>query len=211
MSYRKPLIPGHRTLTFWPSSLTYDDSPVFREMLSLPTKGGPIGLPETAVQIRMVLDKMTDNPEERAVDVADTIAALELARRFQFTSMAQLFRQKLLDSGSNRDAPAILAHACHSRPIDRLLAKSALSLFQDLMPITSNVFRGSVSHRKGDCASPALDNLKRSFLESLGVIGAVAYALTLDDCKSTSLYHWKAWDWTVVPRRFLEHVVDMEK
>lgn len=185
--------------------------PVFREMLSLPTKGGPIGLPETSVQIRMVLDKMTDSAEDRNGTVADTIAALDMAGRFQFTSMAQLFRQALLHNGSRRDAPAILAHACRSRPMDRPLAKRALSLFRDLMPFNYGVFGYAVSLRKSNCYSPSLDNLKPSFLESLGVVGAVAYALTLNECQKTSQYHWKTWDWDRVPEIFLEHVANMER
>ncbi|KAJ9103601.1 hypothetical protein QFC20_004757 [Naganishia adeliensis] len=179
-----------------------------REMLSLPTKGGPIGLPETSVQIRMVLDKMTDSTEGYN-SVPDIVGALGLARRFQFTSIGLLFRQALLEI--NRDGPAILAYACRSRPIDRALAKSALSLFTDLMPMDREVFRRPPSCRKSEYASPALDNLETAFLESLGVIGAVAYSLALDECQAKSEYHWKSWDWSSVPEQFLENLDRLEK
>lgn len=165
-------------------------------------------MPETSVQIRMVLDKMTDSTEGYN-SVPDIIGALGLARRFQFTSIGLLFRQALLEV--NADGPAILAYACRSRPIDRALAKSALSLFTDLMPMDREVFRRPPSYRKSEYASPALDNLETAFLESLGVIGAVAYSLALDECQAKSECHWKSWDWSSVPEQFLENLDRLEK
>jgi hypothetical protein len=180
-------------------------------MLSLPTNGGPIGLPETSVQIRMVLDNITDNGEEGDIPVDDMIAALGLARKFEFANTCVMFRQALLDNDFTKDAPIILAHACQMRPVDRRLAKHAISLFNDLMPMNSAVYRHAVSNKKRGSASPSVNNLTSTFFESLGVIGAVAYALTLEDCAVRSQYHWKAWDWSVVPQTFVDNVSMLER
>jgi hypothetical protein len=47
-------------------------------MLSLPTKGGPIGLPEKSASIRMVLDKITDKADETNMCIPDVISAIGL-------------------------------------------------------------------------------------------------------------------------------------
>lgn len=68
-------------------------------MLSLPTKGGPIGLPETSVQIRVPLDKLTDSVDDEKyysfTFAADFIAAIKLACRFQFNGAIVLLKDDL--------------------------------------------------------------------------------------------------------------------
>lgn len=188
-------------------------SPVFREMFALPTKGGPIGLPETAPQIRLVLDKLTDRDDNDKDTTSDIIAAIAFARRFQFKGAISLLTERLygiLDQPKiQNDAPLIFAFACQTNPIDCRLAQAALYRFEDEMLFDDNVYRSVLDYslRQGrGHASPRLDNLRPAYLESLGVIGALSYSKALDQCRRDTLAVPCEWDWTSVPRTFAKHV-----
>jgi hypothetical protein len=187
-------------------------------MLGVPTKGGPIGLPETSVQILMVLDNLTDYVEGSDVPVSDIIGAVNLARRFQLTGVVLLLKEDLfvkIDhayAAKQSNAPTIFAFACQSKPIDRRLAQAALDCFEDCMPMDHAVYRTSFdSKKKRRQASPSLDNLCLAFVESLGVVGAIAYSKALDDCKEEGRNYWTSWDWSSVPHVFAAHVDQLEK
>lgn len=154
----------------------------------------------------MILDKMTDNADDCNMSVTDIVGALGFARKFEFATISAIFRQALLDEGSCRDAPIILAYAYQMQPFDLPLARHALSHFTDLMPMNHAVYRQAVSNRKKGYASPSLHNLKPPFLESLGVMGALAYTETLHQCRQSSECHWRCWDWTRVPETFVSYL-----
>lgn len=62
--------------------LKLSHSPVFREMLSLPTRGGPIQLPETAKAIHVALDAVTGAEKAKGREFTTVVSAFELAKRF---------------------------------------------------------------------------------------------------------------------------------
>lgn len=74
-------------------------------------------------------------------------------------------------------------------PLDRRLAKNALSRFGDCMPLDPEVYRFSMSRRRRhDSASPGIDNLRLRFLESLGITGVIAYTQALSSCQAERKY-----------------------
>jgi hypothetical protein len=187
-------------------------SRLFRNMSSLETKAGYIALPGNLAATVMVLDKMTGKEVQASeISIHSLIDAIDLARNLEFTVIGDLFRHTLLARKHSKDGLAMLARACQVRPIDRELAKHALSLFQDLMPGDCSIHRQGVRTEHGFSASPALGNLRPNFVESLGVIGAVAYSEALGVCEQDSLEHyWGSFDWSRVPEVFVAQVAMME-
>lgn len=188
-------------------------SRVLRERPSLPTKGGYIALPERSIPLKLVLDKITDRVEleDEEICIKSLFDAAELARRLDFTIIGDLLRHALLARRFSKDAPAMLVHACQARPIDCEMAKHALSLFQDFMPNDGGMHRQGLRTWAGIRASPALSNLRPSFVESLGVIGALAYGQPLGACQQASPYlYLGSWDWSRVPDMFVAYVDMLE-
>jgi hypothetical protein len=160
----------------------------------------------------MILDKMTGREEQASeISIHSLIDAVDLARNLEFTTIGDLLRHTLLARKVSKDGLAMLARACQARPIDRELARHALSLFQDLMPSDCSIHRQVVRTKDGFSASPALSNLRPSFVESFGVIGAVAYSQALVACQQDSLEHyWGSYNWARVPEMFVSYVDMLE-
>lgn len=172
-------------------------------MLSLPTKGGPIQLPENSRALRVVLNELTDAEKENEESLDVMSDALRLAKRFDMKGPMAKIRHELHDY---QDGPGLLAVACQQNPIDRPLARTALSMFADHMRMDKAIFRFRLSNQKKGSASPEPDNLTTDFLESLTVPGALAFVKAMNDCGIDTRYYWKCYNWEKVPIAFMKNL-----
>jgi hypothetical protein len=186
-------------------------------MLSLPTKGGPITLPETASSILVVLDCITYVDVESVPDFDTVVAALELAKRFDMKGPKAKIKELLHDG--HHKGPRLLAFACQQNPIDRVLVRFALSLFADRMTmddkiyrsnINNEFYRGTILDADSALASPNSNNLKIGYLESLTTVGCIAFLKALDECE-IARNGQRRWNWPKIPEMFMKHLDHYER
>ncbi|KAJ9126705.1 hypothetical protein QFC24_001736 [Naganishia onofrii] len=179
-------------------------SPVFKEKLCLPTKGGPIRLPETSTAIHVALNEITAAEEGTDhVEFATMVSAFELAKRFDMKGPMARIKEELHDY---EEGPRMLALACQQDPIDRSLVRAAFSRFEDHMSMDKEIFLSCLSNQKKSKASPDPDNLTTEFLELLTVPGVIAFVKAMHECEIEGRYYWKCYDWARVPVAFIKHL-----
>ncbi|KAJ9108077.1 hypothetical protein QFC19_002542 [Naganishia cerealis] len=172
-------------------------SPVFREMPSLLAKGGPIKLPATTAVIRIVLDNLANIESKDAPSLQTMVKAWVLAKRFDLKGVIIQIKVKL---HGYKDGPRLLALACQQVPIDRPLARTALSRFEMAMSKDPAVFRDTWFHAAVDQT-----NMKTEFIESLTVAGYYAFSKALTVCDlGKDAHHRRKYDWGRVPNEFIK-------
>ncbi|KAJ9104037.1 hypothetical protein QFC19_004171 [Naganishia cerealis] len=168
-------------------------------MLSLPTKGGPIKLPNTTVDIRNLFDNLTNIEYEDVPTFQSMVEALDLAKRFYMRGVISQIKLKL---HGYKDGPRLMALACQQDPIDRPLARTAFSAFKDDMHLNPDVFRLTSRH-----GAPDHTNMKTEFLESLTTAGCYAFSQAMSECElSKDVHSRKQYDWTRVSSEFVKEL-----
>jgi hypothetical protein len=168
-------------------------------MLSLPTKGEPIQLPETSEALRVVLDETTNTiTTDIRPSFTDMTQALQLAKRFEMDGPTVQIQERFRHY--HNDVMKLFSWACQQDPIDRYLARLALSSFSKnpYMKADPTVFRPEVRF-----IAPLPRNLTSTYIESLTPLGYAAYSGAIDDCKEEfdgSL------EWQKVPNAFMRQL-----
>ncbi|KAJ9115328.1 hypothetical protein QFC24_007037 [Naganishia onofrii] len=168
-------------------------------MLSLPTKGEPIQLPETSEALRVVLDETTNTiTTGTRPSFTDMTQALQLAKRFEMDGPTVQIQERFRHY--HNDVMKLFAWACQQDPIDRYLARLALSSFSKnpYMKADPTVFRPEVRF-----IAPLPRNLTSAYIDSLTPEGYAAYSGAIDDCKEEfdgSL------EWQKVPNAFMRQL-----
>lgn len=176
-------------------------------MLSLPIEGDLIEIPDNSKAFRVALNAITDAEKENKVPLDVMVDALRLAKRFDMKCPMARIKEKLHDCC---DGPRLLVVACQQTPIDRLLARTALSHFKDGMAMDGKIFRSQFSYPDTGYASPRPDNLTTDFLKALTVSGALALVKAMDDSDVTGEFTYKHYDWAKVPAAFVKHLTHLE-
>ncbi|KAJ9124393.1 hypothetical protein QFC22_001193 [Naganishia vaughanmartiniae] len=168
------------------------------DMLSLPTKGGPIKLPETSEAVRVVLDETTNTVTTGTRPSFDVMTqALQLAKRFDMKGPTVQIQERFRHY--QNDVMRLFAWACQQDPIDRFLARTALSSFSNpYMKPDPRVFRPEVRF-----TTPLPKNLTTTYIESLTTVGYAAYSWAIEDCKEE---FDGSMEWQKVPNAFMRHL-----
>lgn len=189
-------------------------SPVFRDMLAPPSTGEGISLPDNSAAVRMVFNKMTGLRRKPDPKITDQVAAYRLAKRFDMRGVMSQIKECLIRAIATNylfhhddcpaEAPRLLAIACESIPIDRSLAKAALSMFHHEMPMDQDIYTSGLGGRRlgqaNQLANPHPHNLRISYAESLTTAGYMAYSMALEECEV--LNNRYCWTWVRVPDAF---------
>ncbi|KAJ9106426.1 hypothetical protein QFC21_001572 [Naganishia friedmannii] len=178
-------------------------SPVFRDMLSLPTRVGPIQLPETSEAIRVVLDETTNIITTGTRPSFHVMTeALQLAKRLDMKGPTVQIQERFRHY--QNDVMRLFAWACQQDPVDRFLARTALSAFSNpYMKPDPEVFRPEVRS-----TTPFPKNLTPMYIESLTTVGYAAYSRAIDDCQEEFDGSLK---WQKVPNAFIRHLDRLER
>jgi hypothetical protein len=127
-------------------------SEFFRNMLEAGTRGGPVPLEATSLQLKFLMDRVTGKtPHMETLKAISSTApvAIRLHGWHALWSLLELgkiakkyllcdasdFIHRLIICYVDRNPPAALMHACQSSPFDANMAMAALKAFKDEMPI----------------------------------------------------------------------------
>lgn len=172
-------------------------------MLEAGTRGGPVPLEATSLQLKFLMDRVTGKtPHMETLKAISSTApvAIRLHGWHALWSLLELdkiakkyllcdasdFIHRLIICYVDRNPPAALMHACQSSPFDANMAMAALKAFKDEMPIWMRAYfdktRYDANRPPGSKMyfTPGAHNIGPHFSDALGLEAFIAYTRALE-------------------------------
>jgi hypothetical protein len=195
-------------------------------LLNAGTKGGPIPLEATSVQLEFLVDRVTGklprmntlkaiarrappDVKKNGWDILWSLLELDvIADKYLLLGVREHIRH-LIACFANENPPATLAFACQCFPPDAECAIAALKAFEDEMPSWMSEYF-AVSTLDRDCLlglqqryfSPKAPNISKKFAASLGLDGFHAYTCSLEAWSTVNPEGGRTYNWKMVARCF---------
>lgn len=195
-------------------------------MLIAGTRGGPIPLEATSVQLEFLMDRVTGKlprmntlkaiarrapPDLKQNDWDILWSLLELdviADKYLLFGVREYIRH-LIACFADQNPPATLAFACQCSPIDPECAIAALKAFKDEMPRWMHEYFSRPSCNP-DCLVedqrryyvPKASNTTKKFAASLGLDGFHAYTCSLEAWSTVNSEGGRTYNWKMIACAF---------
>jgi hypothetical protein len=208
-------------------------SEFFCSMLEAGTRGGPVPLEATSLQLMFIMDRICGKvprwetlkelamtaPRTVILDGWHAIWALlrlkEIVDKYLLVGVSEYVAQLIINY-AEQNPPAVLFRACQSSPIDSRMAVAALKAFRNEMPIWMNeYFERSEYNPRNELGKqhyfiPHATNLRLDFVEALGLRVFYAYSqalkagsVLLSNAADQTFVKHTGYDWNVVAETFM--------